>query len=392
MAIRINNNIIIPNLSGDTVCQNTALGISALANNTSGCCNTALGYAALNANTTGGCNTAIGINSLQANTTGVGNVAVGTALYSNNGGNNNIGLGWQALNNNTIGNCNIALGRTAMNCNTTGHDNVAIGNQALYSNTGGSNNLAIGNSALSFNTTGNHNVAIGSQALVCNTGSNNFAVGFNALYCNTSGSNNTAIGCNALYCNTGSYNLAMGFNALRCNTAGYGNIAMGSIAGCQINTGCYNTIIGGVGPADGSNQLWLQAGSNCLAVSSGGSLTLNGAAVGGSGPRIYSTASILTTNINASTTDQYNITALAANLSVVAPSGTPSDGQKLMIRIKDNGTPWVITWTTTTNAFRAVGVGLTLPQATIASKVTYVGSIWNAQDSYWDVVGVSQLQ
>ena len=83
-------------------------------------------------------------------------------------------------------------------------------------------------------------------------------------------------------------------------------------------------------------------------------------------------------------TNQYNITALASAATVAAPSGTPIDGQKLMIRILDNGTPQAITW----NATYTV-IGATLPTTTIANKMIYVGCIYNATNTRWDVVAVT---
>ena len=85
---------------------------------------------------------------------------------------------------------------------------------------------------------------------------------------------------------------------------------------------------------------------------------------------------------------QYNITALATATTINAPAGTPYDGQRLMLRFKDNGTAQALTWTTTSGAFRAVGV--TLPTTTVISKVLYVGCIYNAQDTFWDVIAVGQ--
>lgn len=60
----------------------TAIGDSALANNTTGQSNTALGFNALFSNTDGGANIAIGVSALQNNTTGENNVAIG-GLFSN---------------------------------------------------------------------------------------------------------------------------------------------------------------------------------------------------------------------------------------------------------------------------------------------------------------------
>jgi hypothetical protein len=85
------------------------------------------------------------------------------------------------------------------------------------------------------------------------------------------------------------------------------------------------------------------------------------------------------------TSTQYNATALSESATVAAPSGTPTDGQKLTIRILDNGAPQALTW----NAVYEV-IGTTLPTTTVASKYTYVGCIYNAQSSTWDVVSVAQ--
>ena len=87
------------------------------------------------------------------------------------------------------------------------------------------------------------------------------------------------------------------------------------------------------------------------------------------------------------TTNQYTVTALAQAATIAVPSGTPIDGQKLTIRIKDDGTARALTWTTTSGGYRVIGT--TLPTTTTASKVTYVGCIYNSQDSFWDVVAVA---
>lgn len=87
--------------------------------------------------------------------------------------------------------------------------------------------------------------------------------------------------------------------------------------------------------------------------------------------------------------DQQAITALANALTINADSGSPVDGQKTTFRIKDNGTGRALTWTTgSTNSFRAIGV--TLPTTTVANKTVYIGCIYNAADSRWDVVSVAQ--
>lgn len=106
-------------------------------------------------------------------------------------------------------------------------------------------------------------------------------------------------------------------------------------------------------------------------------------------PRVASITSSATITPTGDTVDQYEVTALATGATVAAPSGTPTDGQKLIIRIKDNGTSQTLTWTTTSGAYRAVAV--VLPTATVISSVFYAGCIWNAQDNFWDVVTTVQL-
>jgi hypothetical protein len=105
-------------------------------------------------------------------------------------------------------------------------------------------------------------------------------------------------------------------------------------------------------------------------------------------PRSLDIASSATITPPSDTADQYEITALATAATIAAPSGTPTDGQKLVLRFKDNGTARALTWTTTSGAYRAIGV--TLPTTTVLSKVLYVGCIWNAQDSFWDVIALAQ--
>lgn len=104
--------------------------------------------------------------------------------------------------------------------------------------------------------------------------------------------------------------------------------------------------------------------------------------------RIASTTSGATITPVATPAQQYNVTALAVAATFATPSGTPTDGQRLLLRIKDDGTARALTWTQTSGAYRAVGVPL--PSTTVASKVLYVGCIWNAQDSYWDITAVAQ--
>lgn len=96
-------------------------------------------------------------------------------------------------------------------------------------------------------------------------------------------------------------------------------------------------------------------------------------------PRVNTTASSATPSINCDTTDQYNITALAVAITGVTITGTPGDGQKLMIRIKDNATSRAITWGA---SFSASG-NTPLLAATIASKTHLMTFVYDSVVAKW---------
>jgi hypothetical protein len=92
---------------------------------------------------------------------------------------------------------------------------------------------------------------------------------------------------------------------------------------------------------------------------------------------------------NSDSYDQQSFSALANALTINADAGTPTDGQRAVFRIKDNGVARALTWTTgVSKGFRAVGV--TLPTTTVINKTVYVGCIYNIADSRWDAVAVAQ--
>lgn len=101
--------------------------------------------------------------------------------------------------------------------------------------------------------------------------------------------------------------------------------------------------------------------------------------------RVTTVTSSATPTPNIDTTDIYNLSALAANATFAAPTGTPNDGQTLIIRIKDNGTARTLSW----NAiYRPISTYL--PSTTVISKMLYVGMIYNAAAVKWDVLATLQ--
>jgi hypothetical protein len=162
---------------GGSVSSNTAVGVSALAANTTGSDNTVMGDFALYLNSTGQANTAIG------------RIALANTTYSFN-----TAVGYYALAANTSGGNNTAMGVSALQSNTTASNNTAVGYQAGYSTTTGTGSTALGYQAGYTNTTNSYNTSIGYQAGKLTTGTNNTFVGLFAGSDVTSGAKNTIIG------------------------------------------------------------------------------------------------------------------------------------------------------------------------------------------------------
>lgn len=102
-------------------------------------------------------------------------------------------------------------------------------------------------------------------------------------------------------------------------------------------------------------------------------------------PRVFTTASTSAITPDTTAYDVYEVTALAASLSLLGASA--NNGEKLLIKIKDNGTSRVLGWASSATGFRACGMDL--PTSTTAGKWTYVGLIYNSTDGYWDCVAVA---
>ncbi len=110
---------------------------------------------------------------------------------------------------------------------------------------------------------------------------------------------------------------------------------------------------------------------------------------GGGGGGSCQTASITTSAepaIDTDSVDQFFITALDTNITSFTTNltGTPTDCQKLIITITDDGTPRNIAW----------GSGfedstMILPIITVASTRMDIGFLWNSVTSKWRCVAVA---
>ena len=83
--------------------------------------------------------------------------------------------------------------------------------------------------------------------------------------------------------------------------------------------------------------------------------------------------------------DMANVTAQDEPLYIPNPTGSPTQGQRLMITVKDNGVaPQGFTFGT---QFR--GAVAALPATTMLGKTTYMGFMFNAFDVKWELMALA---
>jgi len=97
--------------------------------------------------------------------------------------------------------------------------------------------------------------------------------------------------------------------------------------------------------------------------------------------RVTTTTDDATAVIDIDSCDVYQLSAVA-NATEFTTTGTPTDGQKLIIRLKDAGVAKALTWT----GFTAIGV--TLPTTTVAGKWHYIGATYNSAATAWHAIAV----
>ena len=102
--------------------------------------------------------------------------------------------------------------------------------------------------------------------------------------------------------------------------------------------------------------------------------------------RVTSIASSATPTPDVSVEDELDITALGAAAEFAIPIGTPVAGDKLIIRIKDDTTIRALTW----NAIYRAGTSIALPTTTVSGETMYIGFIYNATDTKWDLVALTE--
>ena len=98
-------------------------------------------------------------------------------------------------------------------------------------------------------------------------------------------------------------------------------------------------------------------------------------------PRVLTFTTDATPDVDSDSYDAVTITAQDAAITDVNVTGTPTNFQKLIFRIKDDGTARAITWG---SDFEAKGVAL--PTTTVISKVQTTGFIYDTVTSKWGCV------
>jgi hypothetical protein len=97
--------------------------------------------------------------------------------------------------------------------------------------------------------------------------------------------------------------------------------------------------------------------------------------------RVITTTDNSTATINVAITDVYELSAIAY-ATTISTSGVATNGQTLMIRLKDAGVAKALTW----SGFTAIGV--TLPTTTVAGKWHYIGCVYNTVAGQWHALAV----
>lgn len=107
-------------------------------------------------------------------------------------------------------------------------------------------------------------------------------------------------------------------------------------------------------------------------------------------PAVASTTSSGVPAPDSDTTDIFVLSAQAATAAFAVPTGTPVNGQKLVVEVIDNATMRALTWSSATGGYVAGGVAL--PSTTVTSKYLHIGFMYVTANSLnkWMCLAVAQ--
>jgi hypothetical protein len=103
--------------------------------------------------------------------------------------------------------------------------------------------------------------------------------------------------------------------------------------------------------------------------------------------RVLTVVQSATPIIDTDNTDVASITGLAQAITSMSTNvtGTPNDGDLLLVRLTDNGTARSVTWG---SLFESSGT-VSLPTTTVPATLLAVGFMWNTATSKWRCIGVA---
>jgi hypothetical protein len=133
-----------------------------------------------------------------------------------------------------------------------------------------------------------------------------------------------------------------------------------------------------------SRKLTVSGGNIGLAGGTGATLTMPTITSSVPAKKVSSTTSSATPSPSGDADfNELHLTAQAANMTIAAPSGTPLDTNKLIIRIEPTGTYTI--------AYNAIFQDITAsaPTATTSGKTIVIGCEYNATVSYWQIIAVT---
>lgn len=90
---------------------------------------------------------------------------------------------------------------------------------------------------------------------------------------------------------------------------------------------------------------------------------------------------------DSSNADLIRITSPTGSFTIANDSGSPTDGQKLILRIRSGATPYVPTWA---NGYMSSGVA-TLPTTLVASKTVTCGFVYDSAVTKWVLMAVDAI-
>ena len=324
------------------------------------------GYAGYN--TQGVYAVAVGFNAGQ-DTQGTSAIAIGDSAGGNTQGNQAVAIGVSA-GQNTQGTEAVAIGDNAGN-DTQGEFAVAVGPGAGY-NTQGQSAVAIGDSAGQI-TQGQFAVAIGTAA-----GQNN--QGNNSIIINATGNNLNQTTANTLTIAPIRNDLANTANVL------YYNVVTNEVTVAPAPTSPAYAFTQANASYNQANTATTNASSASSYANSAFDKANSAFATANTHlPRVVTITDGTSITVNMDTTDlaiQTN-TQAAGTLTINAPTGTPNNGQKFMIRVQCTNTQ-----TLSFNGVFAGSTDIALPSSTTgSSKYDYMGFIYNSTATKWQMIG-----